>query len=71
MSKETRTLKYFIQDYFSGLSVIGNKGYIRYFNTFKCADNFLNLLDKKDLNNEDNFFIVCCDEKGKEIEIEY
>ncbi len=49
--------RYFIQDYWTGLNILDNKGnYTRYFNTIKEAEEFLNSLEG--LNDDDNFYIV-------------
>jgi hypothetical protein len=62
-------MRYYIQDYFTGLNII-KKGYTRYFKTLSEAINFLELLNNKGYNEEDNFFIVCEDEHGNNIPIE-
>jgi hypothetical protein len=49
--------RYFIEDYWTGLTILDNKGhYTRYFNTLKEAEEFLYSL--KELNYDDNFYIV-------------
>ena len=62
-------MRYYIQDYFTGLNV--TKGYYtRYFNTLNDANNFLESLNVKGYNDEDNFFILCEDEDGNIIPLD-
>ena len=61
-------MKYYIQDYYSGLDITKG-GYTRYFKTLNDADDFLNSLGK--LNNEDNFYIMEEDKEGNEKPTEY
>ena len=49
--------RYFIQDYWTGLTILDNNGYYtRYFNSIKGAEEFLNSLEG--LNYDDNFYII-------------
>jgi len=61
-------MKYYIQDYYSGLDITKG-GYTRYFKTLNDADDFLNSLGK--LNNEDNFYIMEEDKEGNQKPTEY
>ncbi len=63
-------MKYYIQDYYTGLDITKG-GYTRYFKTLKDADDFLELLNTKGYNDEDNFFIVAEDDEGNIVPIEY
>ncbi len=60
---------YFIQEYFSGFDILNKNGYIKYFKTFKDADDFLNSLG--DLNDEDSFYIIEEDKEGNQKPTEY
>lgn len=62
-------MRYFIQDYFSGLNVTKG-GYTRYFKTLSDVSKFLELLNNKGYNDDDNFYIVAEDEDGNIIPIE-
>ena len=63
-------MKYYIQDYYSGLDITKN-GYTRYFETLNDADHFLELLNSKGYNDDDNFFVVAEDENGNLVPIYY
>ena len=62
-------MKYYIQDYFSGLDITKG-GYTRYFKTLNDANDFLESLNYKGYNDEDNFFIVAEDENSNITPIE-
>ena len=62
-------IKYFIEDYYTGLTILDDNGYYtRYFDTLDDTENFLYSLGH--LNDEDNFFIVE-ESEGKTKTVEY
>ena len=62
-------IKYFIEDYYTGLTILDDNGYYtRYFDTLDDTENFLYSLGH--LNDEDNFFIVE-ESEGKTKPVEY
>ena len=63
-------MKYYIQDYLSGMNIIKKNGYTRYFKTLDNAYDFLELLNSEGYNDDDNFFIVAEDKEGNIIPIE-
>lgn len=64
-------MKYYIQDYFSGMNIVKKNGYTRYFKTLNDADDFLELLNSKGYNDDDDFFVVAEDEGGNLVPIYY
>ena len=65
------TIKYKIEDYFSGFDIVDKNGYTKYFKSLNDAEDFVSLMTEKGLNDEDNFYIVQEDEQGNIIPIEY
>ena len=62
-------IKYFIEDYYTGLTILDDNGYYtRYFDTLDDTENFLYSLGH--FNDEDNFFIVE-ESEGKTKTVEY
>ena len=62
-------IKYFIEDYYTGLTILDDNGYYtRYFDTLDDTENFLYSLGH--LNEEDNFFILE-ESEGKTKTVEY
>ena len=63
--------RYFIEDYYTGLTILDNDGYYtKYFNTIKEAEHFLNsLMGHYNENEEDNFYIVKEVDGGGEIDV--
>ena len=62
-------IKYFIEDYYTGLTILDDNGYYtRFFDTLDDTENFLYSLGH--LNDEDNFFIVE-ESEGKTKTVEY
>ena len=64
-----KDMKYYIQDYYSGLDIT-KEGYTRYFKTLDDANDFLESLNYRSYNDDDNFFIVAEDKNGNIIPIE-
>ncbi len=64
-------MKYYIQEYYSGLDIVTKNGYTRYFKNLSDAEDFLALLTDDGYNDEDNFYVVAENEDGENTPIFY